>query len=61
MSPEVEEEVEEWPNTLWDEVTDKLFGELNPDLLGLMGDKILIIISDSEEDAGDESAPTTIF
>jgi hypothetical protein len=31
MSPEVEEEVEEWPNTLWDEVTDKLFGELNQD------------------------------
>jgi hypothetical protein len=61
MSPDVEEEVEEWPNTLWDEVTDKLFGELNRDLLGLMGDKILIIISDSEEDAGDESAPTTIF
>jgi hypothetical protein len=26
-----------------------------------MGDKILIIISDSEEDAGDESAPTAIF
>jgi hypothetical protein len=61
MSPDVEEEVEEWPNTLWDEVTDKLFGELNRDLLGLMGDKILIIISDSEEDAGDESAPTAIF
>jgi hypothetical protein len=59
-SPDVDEEVEEWPNTSLDkEVAHKLFSKLNRDPLGPPGDSTIIVISNSEEEE-DEPAPTAI-
>jgi hypothetical protein len=48
---------EDWdaPDTLWDEeIAGKLFGDLNRDLLGPLGDDNVIVISDSDEGEQEE-------
>jgi hypothetical protein len=60
VSLDTEDDNEDWnvPDTSWDEeITRKLFSDLNCDLLGLPSDGLVIVISDSEEkEHGDDHA-----
>jgi hypothetical protein len=60
VSLDTEDDNEDWnvPDTSWDEeITSKLFSDLNCDLLGMPSNGLVIVISDSEEkEHGDDHA-----